>query len=54
MINLANEKLWIPKNSANFEIMNVNGNRLVRSSLHGKCKFRIGLEQHIEINEERF
>lgn len=54
ILSLANEKLWIPKNAANFEVLNVNGNRLVKSSLYGKCKFRLGLEQHIEINEEKF
>ena len=52
IIRLANEKYWLPSNSSKFEIIQINGIDLVRSKLQGKCKFRLGVEQHITLREE--
>lgn len=52
ILKLANEKLWLPPNSSKFEVVMINGEKVVKSSMNGKCNFRLGVQQHIEINEE--
>ena len=53
IIEMAVRKLWLPQNATKFEVVIINSERVVKSCLNGKCKFRIGLEQHIEISEEK-
>ena len=52
---MANNMMWLPRNSSNFEIITLNnGDKMVKSNLRGKCKFNLGIQQHIEINEEKY
>ncbi len=53
VLSLAEEKLWMPRNSTKFELVTINNEKVVKSCLYGKCKFRLGVEQQIEINEEK-
>ncbi len=53
VIGLADEKQWMPRNSTKFEVVTINNEKIVKSSLYGRCKFRLGVEQQIEINEEK-
>lgn len=53
IIDIGLDKLWIPRNSTKFEVISMNGERTVKSYLYGSCKFRLGVEQHIEINEQK-
>lgn len=53
IIDIGLDKLWIPRNSTKFEVISMNGERTVKSYLYGSCKFRLGVEQHIEINEHK-
>lgn len=52
IIGKALEKYWLPGSSNLFEIVDINGQRYARSVLKGKCKFRLGVEQFVELNEE--
>jgi len=49
------EKLWLPPNASVFEIVDDGPGkpRYVRTILKGKCKFRLGVEQHVQLNEEK-
>ncbi|CAF0776703.1 unnamed protein product [Brachionus calyciflorus] len=52
IIRLATEKYWLPANSSIFEIVDINGTKYARTSLKGNCKFRMGVEQFVELTEE--
>ena len=53
IIGLAAEKYWLSQKSCSFEIVNVHGVKYVKASLKGKCKFRLGVEQHVTLKEEK-
>jgi len=43
---------WISREATQqFEIIKLNGEKIVKTTLFGKCKFRLGISQKIEINE---
>ena len=57
IIRKAIESLWLPAASSSvFEIVEASnsssGERYARSILRGKCNFRLGVEQHVELTEE--
>lgn len=52
IIRQAMEKYWLPPNSSIFEIVEINGTKYARTNLKGICKFRLGVEQCVELNEE--
>jgi len=55
IIFMAETMMWIPRRSSNFEIIKLNnGDKMVKTKLRGKCKFNLGIQQHIEINEEKY
>ena len=54
IIELATDKYWISQKSCSFEIVNFYGVKYVKASFRGKCKFRLGVEQHVTLNEEKF
>ena len=51
IVKLALERNWIPKDACKFEVLELNYSKLVKITLNGKCKFRIGIEQHINLDE---
>jgi hypothetical protein len=54
IVRFAIEKAWLPPNNSNiFEIIDVNGVKMVKSTVRGKCKFRLGVEQHVTLHEEK-
>ncbi len=53
IISLAIDKLWLPPNSCRFEIIDNGGNKYVKSEMKGKCKFRLGVEQNVTVDEEK-
>lgn len=50
---LAIERKWFPPKSCKFEIIEVNGVKTVKAGLKGKCRFRLGVEQHVTLDEEK-
>jgi hypothetical protein len=54
IFRLAMDKAWLPKGSTDIFDIQVDsfGAKYVRSRLYGDCKFRMGIEQHVTINEE--
>lgn len=52
IIRQAMEKHWLPPNSSIFEIVEINGTKFARTVVKGICKFRLGVEQFVELNEE--
>ena len=52
IINKSISNLWLPPNSSIFEIVDAPSGKYVRTVLKGKCKFRLGVEQHVTIDEE--
>lgn len=52
IINKAMEKYWLPSGSCIFEIININDTKYARTTVKGKCDFRLGVEQHVTLNEE--
>ncbi len=55
IISKAINSAWLPANASLFEIVeSANaGGKHVRSILKGKCKFRLGVEQHVTLDEEK-
>lgn len=53
IIKKAMENYWLPAASSHvFELFEANGEKFARSILRGKCKFRLGVEQHVTLTEE--
>lgn len=52
IIAKASEKLWLSSGSSIFETIEINGNKYARTVLKGKCKFRLGVEQYVTLDEE--
>ena len=54
IIEQAIRSCWLPANASLFEIVESgHANKHVRSILKGKCKFRLGVEQHVTLDEEK-
>lgn len=53
IISKAMEKLWLPQGGSIFEIIEQNGTKYARTVLKGKCKFRLGVEQKVTLEEEQ-
>lgn len=54
IIRKAQEKNWLPPSSLSlFEIIDINGVRMARSSFKGKCRFKLGVEQNVTLEEEK-
>lgn len=53
VLGMSLERQWLPPNSCRFEIIDANGAKLVKIEMKGKCKFRLGVEQHVTVNEEK-
>ena len=52
LIDMVIRNGWISRDATQqFEIIKQNGEKVVKSSLFGKCKFRLGVSQRIEIQE---
>lgn len=51
IIQLALDRSWIPSAACKFELIEVNNNKLVKIVHKGKCKFRLGVEQHVTLDE---
>jgi hypothetical protein len=46
------DSYWLPASSQHvFELVET-GERYARSILKGKCRFRLGVEQHVTLTEE--
>lgn len=52
IIRVAIEKHWMPANASIFEIVDSNSGKYARTLLKGKCNFRLGVEQHVTLDEE--
>ena len=53
IISKAVESYWLPANSSVFEILQGDdGQKYARTVVKGKVKFRLGVEQHVTLNEE--
>lgn len=52
IINKSMSSGWLPANSNLFEIVDGRNGRFARTILKGTCKFRLGVEQHVSIDEE--
>jgi hypothetical protein len=55
IISKALEKFWLPVNHSSgnvFEIVEINGHKYAKSTIRGKCKFRLGIEQHVTLDEQ--
>jgi hypothetical protein len=53
VIRLAMEKLWLPPNSVIFDFIHLNGLKYARTIVKGKCRFRLGVEQRVTLDEEK-
>ena len=51
IIGLAKDKCWIPE-SSKVQIINIRNTEIVKIDFSGVCTFRLGIEQHINLNEE--
>ena len=53
ILHMAIEKYWIHSDEANrIQFMKIQGKEAARIECVGKCKFRLGVEQHVNIQEE--
>ena len=52
IIALAQEKNWIP-NKTRVQIMRVEDSEAVKIEFSGSCDFRLGIEQNINLKEEK-
>jgi hypothetical protein len=53
IIGKAVENYWVPANASVFEIVQgTDGQKYAKSVVKGSCKFRLGVEQHVTLNEE--
>jgi hypothetical protein len=55
IISKAIHSAWLPANASLFEIIDTptGYGKHVRTILKGKCKFRLGVEQHVTLDEEK-
>ncbi len=54
IVQMALEKGWVPARSeANYVLTQINERRGVRACFGGVCKFRLGFDQVVEIQEEK-
>jgi hypothetical protein len=55
ILHMANDKLWLPADtSSSISFMKINGMETAVMVFSGKCRFRLGVEQHVNLNEEDF
>lgn len=55
ILHMANDKLWMPMDSSSsVKFMKINGMETAVMEFSGKCQFRLGVEQHVNLNEEDF
>jgi hypothetical protein len=53
LIDMVKRNNWLTNEAAQyFEIIQLNGEKVVKSTILGKCKFRLGISQKIEIEEQ--
>ncbi len=53
IIKLAIERNWLPSSRSSLEVKLIDGCEIVKSKLEGKCQFRLGVEQHVIIEENK-
>lgn len=51
IISNAIEKFWIPPKSNIFEVLKEE--KYARAILRGKCQFKLGVEQFVDISEQK-
>ena len=52
IIKKAMDSYWLPASSQHVFELFETGERYARSILRGKCRFRLGVEQHVTLTEE--
>jgi hypothetical protein len=53
IISKALENYWVPASAAIFDVtVAADGQKYARTVVKGCCKFRLGVEQHVTLNEE--
>jgi hypothetical protein len=53
IISRALERHWLPANASIFDIVDTNNaQKYARTIVRGRCKFRLGVEQHVTLNEQ--
>ena len=56
ILAIAVEKHWIPGNNSNtnrIQFLTVNGADVAKMEYSGRCKVKLGVEQHINLKDER-
>ena len=53
ILAMAVEKHWIQGETNRVQFLTVNGAEIAKMECSGKCKVKLGVEQHINLKEER-